>query len=83
MVNGQRSISNRQIPIGKATRTLRLLPVVYCLLIIGFIACKESKKDQPEKQAAAKETYTCPMHPQIIKDAPGSCPICGMDLVKK
>ncbi|MEJ7680340.1 MAG: heavy metal-binding domain-containing protein [Segetibacter sp.] len=24
--------------------------------------------------------YTCPMHPQIIRDAPGSCPICGMDL---
>jgi Cu+-exporting ATPase len=25
--------------------------------------------------------FTCPMHPEIIKDAPGSCPICGMDLV--
>ena len=25
--------------------------------------------------------YTCPMHPQIIRDEPGSCPICGMDLV--
>ncbi len=26
-------------------------------------------------------SYTCPMHPEIIKDSPGSCPICGMDLV--
>ncbi len=25
--------------------------------------------------------YTCPMHPEIVKDAAGSCPICGMDLV--
>ncbi len=25
--------------------------------------------------------YTCPMHPEIIKNHPGSCPICGMDLV--
>lgn len=25
-------------------------------------------------------TYTCPMHPEIIKDRPGSCPICGMAL---
>jgi Cu+-exporting ATPase len=25
--------------------------------------------------------YTCPMHPEIIEDAPGNCPICGMDLV--
>jgi membrane fusion protein, copper/silver efflux system len=29
------------------------------------------------------EVYTCPMHPQIISDHPGQCPICGMDLVLK
>jgi Cu(I)/Ag(I) efflux system membrane fusion protein len=63
--------------------TIRVLLIAYCLLPIGFIACKESKKGLPEKQAAAKETYTCPMHPQIIKDQPGSCPVCGMDLVKR
>ena len=28
-----------------------------------------------------KKKYTCPMHPEIIRDARGSCPICGMDLV--
>jgi Cu(I)/Ag(I) efflux system membrane fusion protein len=27
--------------------------------------------------------YVCPMHPQIVRDDPGSCPICGMDLVLK
>ena len=27
--------------------------------------------------------YVCPMHPQIVKDEPGACPICGMDLVEK
>lgn len=32
-------------------------------------------------QHPAGTQYTCPMHPQIIRDAPGSCPICGMDLV--
>src|SRR5690606_6702766 len=30
---------------------------------------------------ASETTYTCPMHPQIIKNEPGTCPICGMDLV--
>lgn len=25
--------------------------------------------------------YTCPMHPEIIKDEAGNCPLCGMDLV--
>jgi hypothetical protein len=28
-------------------------------------------------------TYPCPMHPQVVKNAPGKCPICGMTLVKK
>ncbi len=27
--------------------------------------------------------YTCPMHPQIIRDKPGNCPICGMALEAK
>jgi len=30
---------------------------------------------------AAETKYTCGMHPMIITDAPGACPICGMDLV--
>ena len=34
-----------------------------------------------EKKAAAKVTYTCPMHPEVKQDGPGSCPKCGMDLV--
>src|SRR6267142_699622 len=25
--------------------------------------------------------YTCPMHSQIVRDGPGKCPICGMNLV--
>ena len=36
-----------------------------------------------KQQTDAKVLYTCPMHPFIIKDKPGSCPICGMTLVKK
>lgn len=52
-------------------------------LIIVFItslsACDSKKgKDQTD---LAKQTYTCPMHPQIVRDKPGTCPICGMDLV--
>jgi Cu+-exporting ATPase len=30
--------------------------------------------------AAEKIEYTCPMHPQIVRDKPGNCPICGMAL---
>jgi Cu+-exporting ATPase len=30
--------------------------------------------------AAEGATYTCPMHPEIVKEGPGTCPICGMAL---
>jgi P-type Cu+ transporter len=36
--------------------------------------------DTHVEQAPAGSQYTCPMHPQIVRDAPGSCPICGMAL---
>ncbi|HMG90956.1 MAG TPA: heavy metal-binding domain-containing protein, partial [Chryseolinea sp.] len=28
-----------------------------------------------------RQQYTCPMHPEVFKDAPGQCPKCGMNLV--
>jgi P-type Cu2+ transporter len=27
------------------------------------------------------QKYTCPMHPQVVQDGPGKCPICGMNLI--
>ncbi|RUZ80914.1 heavy metal translocating P-type ATPase [Mesorhizobium sp. M7A.F.Ca.US.006.01.1.1] len=37
--------------------------------------------DRPAPQPMPKGTqYTCPMHPEIIRDKPGSCPKCGMAL---
>src|SRR6267154_1240306 len=36
-----------------------------------------------EHTANETEQYTCSMHPQVIQDKPGTCPICGMDLVRK
>ncbi|MGD9953729.1 MAG: heavy metal translocating P-type ATPase, partial [Burkholderiales bacterium] len=34
-----------------------------------------------DHRAPAGAQYTCPMHPEILKDGPGDCPICGMALV--
>ncbi|PSJ58466.1 copper-translocating P-type ATPase [Mesorhizobium ephedrae] len=35
---------------------------------------------QPEPPAPKGTKYTCPMHPEIVRDGPGSCPLCGMAL---
>ena len=35
---------------------------------------------RPAPVAAPGATYTCPMDPEIVRDGPGSCPICGMAL---
>src|SRR5687768_18436205 len=34
---------------------------------------------KPEVKSTSGE-WTCPMHPEVVRDAPGSCPICGMAL---
>jgi Cu(I)/Ag(I) efflux system membrane fusion protein/cobalt-zinc-cadmium efflux system membrane fusion protein len=37
-----------------------------------------------QDEAQGSETYwTCGMHPQVVADEPGTCPICGMDLIEK
>jgi len=52
--------------------------------------CNEKFRSAPEKylnpaardeaSAGTAASYTCPMHPEIVRDAPGACPICGMAL---
>ncbi|WP_259782155.1 heavy metal translocating P-type ATPase [Aestuariispira ectoiniformans] len=37
-------------------------------------------RDAAQKKMPAGTKYTCPMHPEIVRDAPGDCPICGMAL---
>lgn len=52
---------------------------IFTILTI-FIACKDSAEVNHAHTEPIQ--YTCPMHPQIVQDKPGTCPVCGMDLVK-
>lgn len=45
-----------------------------------FTACG-GKKTETVSTAKQEQTFTCPMHPQIVQHKPGNCPICGMQLV--
>ena len=39
-------------------------------------------RDAEGAAAAPKAAYLCPMHPEVTSDKPGSCRLCGMDLVR-
>jgi P-type Cu+ transporter len=58
-------------------------------------SCQKKFEADPEKYTAARQRflppsfaipsattgkYTCPMHPEVLRDRPGACPICGMAL---
>jgi Cu(I)/Ag(I) efflux system membrane fusion protein len=61
--------------------------ISFVILLMGlsvvFIACNQQPKQDTKQHQHTADTYTCPMHPQIVRDKPGTCPICKMDLVKK
>ncbi|HKK00901.1 MAG TPA: heavy metal-binding domain-containing protein, partial [Desulfuromonadales bacterium] len=51
----------------------------------GTLQQREEKDRGVRLEAAsgAEREYTCPMHPEVVQQGPGSCPICGMDLEPK
>jgi YHS domain-containing protein len=48
--------------------------------IIGGAACSHSSKEATPASGQTVAYYTCPMHPSVKSDKPGSCPVCGMGL---
>ncbi|HON79983.1 MAG TPA: efflux RND transporter periplasmic adaptor subunit [Spirochaetota bacterium] len=58
---------------GAAAAAAVMLSLVF---ITGVMNCKDSGRVSPEEGY-----YTCSMHPQVIQQEPGNCPICGMNLV--
>jgi Heavy metal binding domain len=41
----------------------------------------DQQQVREKEQEQDKKKYTCPMHPEVVKDHPGNCPKCGMKLV--
>jgi len=59
-------------------RSTAELWTVVCGLLTMILLFSCSGKD-----ATQADTYTCPMHPTVVSDRHGTCPVCGMDLVRK
>ena len=64
---------------------MKKITYIVCGVVLVIASACNNNKDTytAHNTEAVKEVYTCPMHPEIIRDAPGRCPICGMELVKK
>ena len=45
-----------------------------------YLSGRAPEPPAPREPPPGKVLWTCPMHPQIVRDQPGSCPICGMAL---
>ena len=68
-----------------SNRYIKGLALVVAGILIGslFFHHKEDKTNVKSQsvEESRRSVWTCAMHPQIRKDKPGKCPICGMDLV--
>lgn len=64
------------------------LPLIGILLLTVFVGAAAglyfdlpARLQRSRSVSAAKQTYTCPMHAEVVQDHPGDCPKCGMALV--
>jgi membrane fusion protein, copper/silver efflux system len=62
----------------KALRTLLVLLPLVALLAAAWFYLRPG--DHDHAGAAAAQLYTCGMHPTVIQNKPGNCPVCGMKL---
>ena len=63
----------------------KLITIVSSLLLfmgLGVAQTGNTSLNNQKDAANTGITYSCPMHPEISSDKPGSCPKCGMDLVQ-
>lgn len=60
----------------------RILFIAALLLsfVTVFTACGNAEN---RSDLAEDEVYSCPMHPQVVREEAGQCPVCHMDLEKR
>jgi Cu(I)/Ag(I) efflux system membrane fusion protein len=78
--------STNRKPSGRFTTPALVLAMVASAIAAGggswFLSRGGAGHSHEGTTTEAKEQWQCPMHPSIVQDHPGDCPICGMKLVR-
>lgn len=67
----------------KLTAMKKVTIIIFILAFYSIAGAQDMKGMDMTKKEQARQTYTCPMHPEIHTTKPGNCPKCGMKLVKE
>jgi len=65
----------------KTKEFIKRLAIGLLVPALFFGGCSDTKNQGDKTEIVKKQTFTCPMHPQVVQDHMGTCPVCGMDLV--
>lgn len=58
------------------------LKFIFILLSFAFVLGSCKNKHENHAELESNEYYTCPMHPSVMSNIPGACPVCNMSLIK-
>lgn len=63
---------------------MRTFLIISLLISVVFLAssCTNKSKNVQHQKENVEIVYTCPMHPEVQSNKQGTCPKCGMELVK-
>lgn len=72
-------------------KDLKIAGISFSMILILIVAAaaykgrsaEEAKQVNRQSGMTGAKQYVCSMHPQVIRDSPGDCPICGMFLIEK
>jgi Cu+-exporting ATPase len=79
-LNAPKIVGVAAAPAARAIAPIQIAPTTILPATATTSQTRPGHLEAAQAPAKGSLQYTCPMHPEIVRDAPGDCPICGMAL---